>query len=538
MKILHIKDTAPLTLDGKCDMQLIGPEDGSLVIDGGDGNGITLTNCRNIHLKHLRVSGSGRQRNGRGVGIGIYHCDGVTVEGCEAFGFNHCGILYREAKHLTLTHCFAYDNGACGISGATGAFPSEHVTITDCKAYNNAGDPNNITNHSGNGIVICHTHGALVAFCEAAGNGWAQRQRNGNGPVGIWACCDCKDVTFRYCIARDNRTQPGASDGGGFDFDGAVTDSLMEFCYSYANEGSGYLLCEYGSGMAWRNNTVRHCVSVADGHRTQNSGALLYYGPDWLKLEGGITERNLLSPAPGRACVHDAQMGCQSVGNIIRENVLVGPCAFPAPEQPYTERTGNTHLQDWELYMKLQSGYPRLTDPRVLPGLPVFALLSCGSCAETLVRGGTTALFGDMPASPAQTGGVIMHLDLTGRDTEGCERVGEACLCYDSIKPGMAARLAGHGASIRSAIPQTDPGKTYRITVSTRKSSPYTQAALFVTDDDGFRLEEPIRGGVTHYTQNELRFAGRADTLVKAGVQVAGGGYITVENIILSETEE
>ena len=102
----------------------------------------------------------------------------------------------------------------------------------------------------------------MVEYCETAGNGWAQRQCNINGPVGIWCACDCTNVVFRKNISHHNCTQPGGVDGDGFDIDGAVVNGLMEYNYSYENEGSGYLLCEYGSGMDWKNNNMRYCISI------------------------------------------------------------------------------------------------------------------------------------------------------------------------------------------------------------------------------------------------------------------------------------
>ena len=62
---------------------------------------------------------------------------------------------------------------------------SRNVTIVHCRADDNPGDPTNLTNHSGNGIIAGHCTNVLIDSCSATNNGW-DMPRIGNGPVGIW----------------------------------------------------------------------------------------------------------------------------------------------------------------------------------------------------------------------------------------------------------------------------------------------------------------------------------------------------------------
>jgi hypothetical protein len=90
----------------------------------------------------------------------------------------------------------------------------------------------------------------------------------GNGPVGIWIW-DANDFIIQHCIAHHNKTAKGAHDGGGFDFDGGVSNSIMQYNISYENEGPGIGLFEFGAAKPWHDNIVRYNLSVNDSHTTK-----------------------------------------------------------------------------------------------------------------------------------------------------------------------------------------------------------------------------------------------------------------------------
>lgn len=147
--------------------------------------------------------------------------------------------------------------------------------ILDCRAENNPGDPTNLTNHSGNGILVGESRNVLIDYCVATNNGW-DMPRQGNGPVGIWAY-QTDSILIQHCIAYRNRTSPGGKDGGGFDLDGGVTNSTIQYCLSYENEGAGYGLFQYAYARNWRNNTIRYNVSIDDGSKTAGAGGILVW---------------------------------------------------------------------------------------------------------------------------------------------------------------------------------------------------------------------------------------------------------------------
>jgi hypothetical protein len=102
--------------------------------------------------------------------------------------------------------------------------------------------------------------------------------------VGIWIW-DSGDFIIQRCVSHDNKSAPDAADGGGFDFDGGVSHSTLQYCLSYRNQGPGVGLFEFGAAKPWHDNTVRYNISVDDGKDGQGSVAI------W-KGEAGGSIRN------------------------------------------------------------------------------------------------------------------------------------------------------------------------------------------------------------------------------------------------------
>ncbi|MBA4167813.1 MAG: right-handed parallel beta-helix repeat-containing protein, partial [Chitinophagaceae bacterium] len=91
------------------------------------------------------------------------------------------------------------------------------------------------------------------------------------GPCAIWAHC-ADSVLIQYCEAYNNRTN-GAADGGAFDFDGGVSNSVIQYCYSHDNDGAGYLMWNYEQAPhKLNNNTIRYSLSVNDGRKHSYAG--------------------------------------------------------------------------------------------------------------------------------------------------------------------------------------------------------------------------------------------------------------------------
>src|SRR5579872_6826803 len=205
-------------------------------VDAGAGDGFLLTDCSYVVVRSLNFVGRGRKNGSDGAGVRLIRTRHVGVDDVDVSGFRVAGVATGGDENTRITHVSAHDNGFAGITtyGGDGDLPrSRDLYIGDCVAENNPGDPKNLTNHSGNGIVVGGVDGAVIEYCIATNNGW-DMPRDGNGPVGIWGW-NCDRLTIQHCISHDNKS-PG-NDGGGFDFDGGVTNSVMQYNLSYNNAG-------------------------------------------------------------------------------------------------------------------------------------------------------------------------------------------------------------------------------------------------------------------------------------------------------------
>jgi hypothetical protein len=242
---------------------------GEAIIDGGDSEAIIVTNCEEFVLKNLRLTGKGRKEGNTKDGLYISNSSKYIIDSIEVLGFQHSGIHVFKGRDIEIKHVYAHDNGFAGIN-LTGTtiysktdFDNENIYIGYCISDNNPGDPTVTGNHSGNGILVSSARKCIIEYCEASNNGW-DMPWTGNGPVGIWIW-DCNNVIIQHCISHHNKTNPVAKDGGGFDLDGGVSESVIQYCVSYNNMGAGYGLFEFGAGKPWENNIIRYNISSNDG---------------------------------------------------------------------------------------------------------------------------------------------------------------------------------------------------------------------------------------------------------------------------------
>jgi len=248
----------------------------NVVIDGGNEEAVIVKNCKNISIKNLDLRGSGRKYGNTGNGLQLIDCSHCTIEDIYAEGFLKSGVDIYNCRNMEVLKVTAYENGFCGINVMGSCQDSSgNILIKDCKAENNAGDPTRLDNHSGNGILVGVSDSVIIDHCTATNNGW-DMPRQGNGPVGIWAWMS-DHISIQYCISYRNKTSKGGKDGGGFDLDGGVTNSLIQYCLSYENEGAGYGLFQYPGASDWSNNVIRYCVSINDAHTTEGAGSFFIW---------------------------------------------------------------------------------------------------------------------------------------------------------------------------------------------------------------------------------------------------------------------
>jgi hypothetical protein len=253
-------------------------------ISAGLGRGVRIYNAGGIEISRLLVSGAGRAAGNLVSGVEIYTDRGgatkfehVRLANVEVSGFGDAGILLGAYpadgtksgfRDVRITNVSAHDNADAGIksfgyfSSTASGWAHENVYVGSCRTYNNVGIPNKGTN-SGSGIVLGDVDGATIERCVAYNNG-ANNNHSGGGPVGIWAW-DSNRVTIQHNESYNNKT--GTLDGGGFDLDGGVTNSIVQYNYSHNNAGAGYLLAQFAGARPFGNNVVRYNISENDGRK-------------------------------------------------------------------------------------------------------------------------------------------------------------------------------------------------------------------------------------------------------------------------------
>jgi hypothetical protein len=268
---------------------------GRAVINGKNDEAIKIENSRNIWILDLDLKGNGRNHGNKTNGLSILMSSSCKVENINAIGFQKSGVALYNCTYSVLRKVIASENGFCGINIVGSARNlSRKILIQDCKAENNPGDPTNLENHSGNGILVGVSDSVSIDHCTATNNGW-DMPRQGNGPVGIWTW-ESDHVLIQYCISYRNKTSRNAKDGGGFDLDGGVKNSVIQYCLSYENQGAGYGLFQYAGASLWSTNTIRYCVSINDGQTTEGSGGIFLWNgsADVNQLTGCMIYNNVI----------------------------------------------------------------------------------------------------------------------------------------------------------------------------------------------------------------------------------------------------
>jgi len=255
---------------------------GKATIESFDSFAVLAKGCSFLRVKNLICKGSGRKKGNTSNGVEFNNCVNIIADSIETQGYLKSGLQIVGGSNMRITNVYAHDNGYCGIhitSHESGKDESSiksvrNVYIGYCIAENNPGSPIVLNNHSGNGILIGGVTNGTIEYCEAMNNGW-DMPREGNGPVGIWAYSS-DSIIIQNCYSHHNKTSPKGADGGGFDFDGGVTNSILQYNLSSFNEGAGYGMFQYAEAKVWDNNILRYNISYHDGIKNGQSGIFMW----------------------------------------------------------------------------------------------------------------------------------------------------------------------------------------------------------------------------------------------------------------------
>jgi hypothetical protein len=208
-----------------------------------------------VHFLSDKVM-SGAVRQLQHVRVNNVISRGFGLSGLQVWTHNNVGFADVQVNNGEYS-----GNGYAGVYvGATHNPYKVHsgVVIDGVSAHDNPGYAGALPN-SGNGIVLANTNVGAIQNSVAYDNG----KEHGNGNVAIWTY-QSNAITIQHNLAYGNRS-PAGFDGGAFDIDGGVTESVIQYNRSYDNDGAGLLLAEFQSANAMSRNVFRYNLSVNDG---------------------------------------------------------------------------------------------------------------------------------------------------------------------------------------------------------------------------------------------------------------------------------
>jgi hypothetical protein len=284
--------TAPITISSYGTLRA--------TIDAGAGSGLAVHNAGGFAIKNLNFVGAGNN-NTNGISfdnnlpgdvkLPHVYIDHVDIRGFGANGIDVLGLTGKDGyDDVRITYVTSHGNGLAGvyIEGQVPSVSNSRVYIGHCQAYNdNLG-----------GLEIADTDGGTiersVAHDNAAGVGHE---------VGIWTY-DSNSVTIQYNESYRNFSVSGSDEGDGFDLDGGVTNSIMQYNYSHENDGAGYLLGEYPGAGLTGGNLIRFNISQNDGRLNGYGGIYVYnYDYPYSKVTNNYIYNNTVYNSVGSAAV-------------------------------------------------------------------------------------------------------------------------------------------------------------------------------------------------------------------------------------------
>ena len=300
---------------------------GKAIINSGLGTGLYAYNTQGVVISDLVFAGAGMTSN-TANGIMFYadmagdrKFSNINIRNVEIYGYGKNGLVISSGNGNTgfkdvmidSVHVHHVRTNGITTSGYTSqthiGWAHQNVTIKNSEVDNIPGysDPDN---HKGSGIIMGQVDNGLIERSVAHHTG-ADNTHCG-GPGGIWAW-DCNNLTIQYCESYLNKSGTGC-DGLGFDLDGGITNSLMQYNYSHDNDGAGYLLGQYDHARPWFNNVIRFNISENDG-RTNAGGITLFKGAGTVMSGAKIynntvyTSPSATNPAVGAFTIIDWNKG-------------------------------------------------------------------------------------------------------------------------------------------------------------------------------------------------------------------------------------
>jgi hypothetical protein len=281
---------------------------GRAIINASTAYGIYAYNTQGLTISNLIFQGSGMDTN-TSDGISIYmdlkgdvKLKNIVIANVGVSDFGKNGITIGSwnrnsgFKNVTIDGADVYNIKQNGITtwGYTAqtliGWAHKNITIKNSRIHDIPGYAS--TSHKGSGIIMGQVDQGLIERCVAYHNGTANTHCGGPGGIWVW---DSNNIIIQHCESYQNSKGTGC-DGFGFDLDGGVTNSTMQFNYAHNNEGAGFSLGQYSNARPWFNNTVRYNISENDARN--NTGAIYIFKGSGTTMEGVNIYQNTIYLTP------------------------------------------------------------------------------------------------------------------------------------------------------------------------------------------------------------------------------------------------
>lgn len=321
--------------------------------------GLSILNAAGIRVENLNFVSASTSNNNSGIFVfnalaGNVKLDTIILNNLDVSGFGQHGMVIAGWNgtsgftNVQVTNNSVHDNLIDGmITVGYSGHVHTNLYIARNHFYNNPGIAS-MSVSSGSGLRVANVDGAVIERNVAYNNG--AENTSVPGPAGIWAV-DSNNVTIQYNEAHHMRTKGG--DGVGFDLDGGVTNSVMQFNYSHDNDGAGFLLSSYFGAAPHSNNILRYNISQNDSRLLAHCAICFWDGG------GGISSdkvyNNTVYMAPNGRNITFGLIIATPVQNVtIANNIFYAApgvaMLYVAPGQTGVEfRSNNYYVSDGSL---------------------------------------------------------------------------------------------------------------------------------------------------------------------------------------------
>jgi hypothetical protein len=257
----------------------------AIIAPTGANHGIYVHNTSGYEIRNINIKGDSSFTAGqRSIYIYTTLTSGsrlphIRVDSCNIENAtNGVSVLATNTStvgfsNVQITNCIIHQILFTGISvsgrstgSVLGNRSHRDIYIGDCLVYNVLG----YTTNTGSGILISGTQYGTIEYCEVYNCGTGNTGTTG-GPIGIMIYRS-DSLIIQNCISHNNATGSSNYDGSGFDIDGGSCDCIMQYNYSYCNQGDGFLLGHFTGATTKYRNIVRYNISENDALRNNYSG--------------------------------------------------------------------------------------------------------------------------------------------------------------------------------------------------------------------------------------------------------------------------